>query len=614
MDWHRDKYVKDDPLKWARGKNPCLYQKSGDDWRLTTDERKRILLNNIYGVDIDHQAVEVTKLSLLLKVLEGEDEETIQRQLSLFQQRALPDLGNNIKCGNSLIGSDFYDGQLNLFDDEEMYRINAFDWENEFPNIMKNGGFDAVIGNPPYIRIQALKEWAPVEVEFYKIRYDSASRGNYDIYVVFVEKGLSLLNEKGRLGFILPHKFFKAQYGAALRMKVTSGNHLSKIIHFGDQQVFSGATTYTCLLFLDKRGKNEFLYVKAHQLREWQDGQATDEGEINSGKATDNPWNFVVGRGSDLFEKLEKMPLRLKDVAEKMFQGLVTSSDPVYLLEPVGNNREGHTRVRSKATNKEYLLESEIIPPLCKGSLDVRRYAANPSKRVLFPYDSKSSAKFERTILIPESQFRTDFPNAWAYLKENYEVLRNREKGKMCHEKWYGYVYPKSVSMFGKPKILTPSIAMNPSYTYDQNGELYFVGSGGGGGGGYGITLKEDSKMEYEFLLGLLNSKLLSFFHKKISSPFRGGYYAYSRQYIEQLPICKVDEHDISAKTLQNQIVNMVKNILNSTEKLATAKTPQEKTLTQRQIEATDRQIDNLVYELYDLTDEEIEIVEAASG
>ena len=168
--------------------------------------------------------------------------------------------------------------------------------------------------------------------------------------------------------------------------------------------------------------------------------------------------------------------------------------------------------------------------------------------------------------------------------------------------------------MFGKPKILTPSIAMNPSYTYDQNGELYFVGSGGGGGGGYGITLKEDSKMEYEFLLGLLNSKLLSFFHKKISSPFRGGYYAYSRQYIEQLPICKVDEHDISAKTLQNQIVNMVKNILNSTEKLATAKTPQEKTLTQRQIEATDRQIDNLVYELYDLTDEEIEIVEAASG
>ncbi|MFP4088309.1 MAG: Eco57I restriction-modification methylase domain-containing protein [Desulfobacteraceae bacterium] len=156
LDWHRDMYVKDDPVKWARGKNPRLYQKSEDDWRLTTTERKRILLNNIYGVDKDDQAVEVTKLSLLLKVLEGEDEETIQRQLSLFQQRALPDLGSNIKCGNSLIGSDFYDGtQTNLFDEEDIYRINAFDWDQEFPRIMKDGGFDAVIGNPPYIRIHA---------------------------------------------------------------------------------------------------------------------------------------------------------------------------------------------------------------------------------------------------------------------------------------------------------------------------------------------------------------------------------------------------------------------------------------------------------------------------
>ena len=159
LDWHRDEYVKDDPEKWAKGKTPCLFLKSGDDWRLTTDERKRILLNNIYGVDKDDQAVEVTKLSLLLKVLEGEDDETIQKQFLLFQKRALPDLGDNIKCGNSLIDSDFYDGQQgNLFDEEEVYRINAFDWDKEFPDIMKNGGFDAVIGNPPYVDIKALPE------------------------------------------------------------------------------------------------------------------------------------------------------------------------------------------------------------------------------------------------------------------------------------------------------------------------------------------------------------------------------------------------------------------------------------------------------------------------
>ena len=158
LDWHLDQYVNDGPDKWTKGRIPRIYQSDKGEWRLTTDERKRILLNNIYGVDIDPQAVEVTKLSLLLKALEGEDEQSIGKQMSLFQERVLPDLSNNIKCGNSLIGPDFYDNrQLNILEKEEIYRVNAFDWDAEFADIMKSGGFDAVIGNPPYIRIQAMK-------------------------------------------------------------------------------------------------------------------------------------------------------------------------------------------------------------------------------------------------------------------------------------------------------------------------------------------------------------------------------------------------------------------------------------------------------------------------
>ncbi|MFQ5858690.1 MAG: Eco57I restriction-modification methylase domain-containing protein [Anaerolineae bacterium] len=113
-----------------------------------------------------------------------------------------------------------------------------------------------------------MKEWAPLEVEYYKQRYTAASKGNYDIYAVFVERGLSLLNERGRLGFILPHKFFNAKYGEPLRGLLAAGEHLSKVIHFGDQQVFAGATTYTCLLFLDKQGRERFHFVKAHDLTE----------------------------------------------------------------------------------------------------------------------------------------------------------------------------------------------------------------------------------------------------------------------------------------------------------------------------------------------------------
>ena len=208
LDYHRDWYSENDPQKHTKE----IYQGAGGQWFLTTQEKKRILLNNIYGVDIDSQAVEVTKLSLLLKVLEGENQDSLTRQLKMWRERALPDLGNNIKCGNSLIGPDFYQNkQIGLLGDEDHYRINAFEWNGEFPEVMKASGFDAVIGNPPYVRIQTMKEWAPIEVEHYKQAYKSASKGNYDIYVVFVERGLSLLNKNGRLGFILPHKFFNAQ-------------------------------------------------------------------------------------------------------------------------------------------------------------------------------------------------------------------------------------------------------------------------------------------------------------------------------------------------------------------------------------------------------------------
>jgi len=151
LDWHRDWFASHDPKKSATGRNPVLYQAPGGEWKLTTTERKRILLQNIFGVDIDAQAVEVTKLSLLLKVLEGESEQTLATQLRFYHERALPDLGSNIKCGNSLIGPNFYEQSEMLFlDEEERYRINVFDWKAEFTEIMKAGGFDAVIGNPPY--------------------------------------------------------------------------------------------------------------------------------------------------------------------------------------------------------------------------------------------------------------------------------------------------------------------------------------------------------------------------------------------------------------------------------------------------------------------------------
>jgi type II restriction/modification system DNA methylase subunit YeeA len=150
LKWHLNYYINNDPAKSARGSKPVLVQTSGGRYQLTIAERKRILLDNIYGVDIDAQAVETTKLSLLLKVLEGETQQTLQPVLRMFQERALPDLGDNIKCGNSLIGPDFYQQQqLNLLTDEEHYRINVFDWEKEFPQVFGSGALAARLAKPP---------------------------------------------------------------------------------------------------------------------------------------------------------------------------------------------------------------------------------------------------------------------------------------------------------------------------------------------------------------------------------------------------------------------------------------------------------------------------------
>jgi adenine-specific DNA methylase len=280
-------------------------------------------------VDIDAQAVEVTKLSLLLKVVENPG------QLSLLSERILPDLGENVKCGNSLIGPDYYDGrQMPMFGDEEFYRVNPFDWQKAFPQVFAAGGFDAVIGNPPYIRIQALREWAPTEVEFYKKRYKAASKGNYDIYVVFVEKALSLLNRNGRLGYILPSKFFATDYGEFLRKIITENRALRRIVDFGHLQVFDQATTYTCLLFLAGLPQKTFEFTKVDKPEALFDA-AFKEFENT---LSDHPWTFSDETSKTLLEKITSYSKQLSELPSRIGRGSSSGCDQVFILRKSNNS------------------------------------------------------------------------------------------------------------------------------------------------------------------------------------------------------------------------------------------------------------------------------------
>ncbi|MBI3153553.1 MAG: Eco57I restriction-modification methylase domain-containing protein [Chloroflexi bacterium] len=604
IEWHKDYFARAGKEKRDR---ESFYRDESGGVRLTAKLKRDILKNNLFGVDIDPQAVEVTRFSLSLKALEDLREGELTEERTLFHQTVLPDLSQNIKNGNSLIGSEYFAGQM-FADAVEMKRVNAFDWKLEFPEIMKNGGFDAIVGNPPYIRIQTLKEWAPLEVEIYKEAYQSAKAGNYDIYVVFVEKALSLLNERGRMGYILPHKFFNSQYGAGLRGQIASGKHIGKVIHFGDQQVFDGATTYTCLLFLDKKANDDFEMVRVQDLDAWREQAAhiqtsevlkTSEvsGRIPAVNVTAAEWNFTVGEGAGLFEKLSQMPVKLGDVAS-IFVGLQTSADTVFLFKDTPQSKKPTISVNSKELDKTVVIETGLLKPVIRSG-EIGRYWANPSALVIFPYETSNS----KSKLISETQLKSNFPKTWDYLVENKKLLSDREHGKFKDTGWY-QLYPKNLDTWEQPKIMLPYMITRLSAYYDED-SMYFVNVTTGG---FGVTLDEKFGSP-KYVTGLLNSTLLDWFMKRVSTSFHGGYFAANKQFLVQLPIRTIDFNIPAEKAAHEKMVSLVEQMVALYKSKAGARTQAEIDVYERQIRAVDESIDTLVYELYGLTEEEVKII-----
>jgi hypothetical protein len=428
--------------------------------------------------------------------------------------------------------------------------------------------------------------------------------------VVFIEKALSLLNEKGRMGFILPHKFFNAQYGEPVRELVSQGKHISKIVHFGDQQVFYGATTYTCLLFLNKQSQSEFEFTKVSDLENWRNfNSKTSEvsetsevsGTINAASITSAEWNFPVGQGAGLFEKLSQMPVKLGDMAS-IFVGLQTSADDIFIMDLI-EEKTKTLRLKSKEMDTEWTLEKDLLFPIVSGT-DVVRYTDLPERQyVLFPYKIEN----EKASLIEFSQIQKQFPKTADYLNANKKRLEERENGKMKGARWYGYIYLKNMTRQTVRKLCVPRLIDRLYAAYDIHANHFLDNVDVGG-----LTLKaEFEKHELTYLLGLLNSKLLKWYFPYISAPFRGGWLSANRQFLSQLPICPINFDDSAEKSAHDKIVLLVEMMLELHKRLASAQNPREKESLEKQIASTDKGIDKLVYELYGLSEEEIRIVES---
>ncbi|HEX8598645.1 MAG TPA: N-6 DNA methylase [Chloroflexia bacterium] len=602
LEWHRSRYI----LEGVRKHKDELYQDIYGDWQLTTQERKRILLNNIFGVDIDPYAVEVAKLSLLLVVLEGATDEGLVMQLRFAHERALPDLDKNIKCGNSLISPDH--PKLTFLTDAELYEVNPLDWYAEFPEVMSQGRFSVILGNPPYIRIQGMKEWAKREVELYKDCYVAASRGNYDKYTLFVERSLELLGEGGELGLILPHKFFNAEYGEPLRNLLAQGRYVSGIVHFGDQQVFADATTYTALLFLSKSGSSAVVVDKVNDLGSWRYRGEASRTLVDGLQLTGGAWNFDAVGSIDFFDRMPDLVTNLGKIA-RIFQGLVTGADKVFIVSDLDRGPgsspgpEGLIKVKDR-NGTEWLLEEHLLKPFLNHVTVSTFEALAPAHRLIFPYHVAG----DRATLVSPTEMKRSYPRTWEYLLHHKETLTAREGGKWDHDYWYAFGRTQNLAQMTAPKLVVQVISQHARYAYDDTG-IHFTG--GGNGPYYGVRFQErDDPHSLHYLQAVLNSPVIDALLHQISSPFRGGYWSYGKRFIERLPIRLVDFLNRDEMRKHDEIVDLVKRLIFLNTSLSSEPPGHARTRIVRRIQTTKDEVNAIVYDLYGLSQQERQVVE----
>jgi type I restriction-modification system DNA methylase subunit len=535
LNWHKDYYTQSFPFsegvsaKSGRGsKKDSPLTPEGN---LTTAEKKRILLNNIFGVDIDTNAVEVTKLSLLLKCMEGETQASISHQMTMFHERVLPTLDENIKSGNSLIDTDFYDGMIEF----EERKIKPFNWQKSFPNVFKNGGFAVVIGNPPYVLLEG-EFRNDITNSYFRKKFEAASY-KLDLYHIFIEQGINLLIDNGLLGFITPSNFLSNNGLVGLRNMILNRVLISEL-NVINGKVFLGASVDTVLSILKKtttKEKSSFIHsiwnnsilTNSKILEFDQDSFKQNSGSIFISTTNENK-NIKI----DYFE--------LGKLYDVKF-GMQLRDRKKYVSDVINESQED--------------LINEFHRPCYTG----------------------------RNV----SKWMMSYSGLLAYFN------REAKSGGCWDEKYHN----------ANPKIIVRQIGEYPICGYDDRGycclNTVFM-----------IVQKDELQYELKFILGILNSKYISNYWKSNFSDLRQTFPKIKGSYLEMLPIVKINFDNKIEVHSHDQIVSSVDQLLLLNKDLQSETLESKREQIKRKIDHFEDKINELVYKLYDLTEEEIKIVE----
>jgi len=521
------------------------HKKLGKDVPELSPEESRTILENIrehiYGLDINPFACHIAEINFLFHIID----------LYNNVKRKYPDYvleRFNIYCTDSLrlLGTK-ETTQMSL---EDLTKINgrakSFVQEKDEADKVKTMKFDFVVGNPPYVRVQRLSK---EQKDYYNKNYQTP-QANYDIYLLFIERGTKWVKENGELSYICSNQFMLTNYGQKLRKYLLTNFSITQIIDFRDSGVFKDATNYPCI-FVAKRvdntkktSKNLIKCIRVrkpieniledvsrHVANEKYSCAYYDVFEYPQTILDESIWILSPKSEKGILNKIHKATeVCLGDVAKNIFVGTQTSKDEVYYVYVVRELKNNLVKIKPQKVEEEYVIERDILKPLLKGE-NIHKWQINWGKIwLVFPYK-----KEDKTSLLTEEELRSNYPYAWDYFLKHRDVLEGREGGRMVGKKdWYGYIYPKNHDKLEQTKIISGFLSTKNKFAFDQTGHFYTTAAGGDS-----ITLKEgyDSFKDCLFFLGLLNSKVLEFCLKHISPVHSGGFYLYSRQYLEQLPI-----------------------------------------------------------------------------
>ncbi|MBS9781566.1 MAG: N-6 DNA methylase, partial [Gammaproteobacteria bacterium] len=561
------------------------------------DVENSILENNLFGVDINEESVDIAKLSLWLRTAKP--------------KRKLSSLNNNIKCGNSLISDKAIGGE------------KAFDWQKEFPQVFAKGGFDVVIGNPPYVKLEQIKQ---ISEQLEQMNYQTyAKRG--DLYVLFVEKGFELLKTGGFVSYIMPNKWLQADYGKYLR-KYFLENNIFELIDFGDLQIFEGATTYPCIFNSQKDKPNDTIktaILNKNFKNDFNENIKQNEQILATSEFDENTWVISSAKDKAILDKVCAKFEKLSDFVDEANYGVKTGFSKAFFIDEIKKNE----------IINEDMISSKIIFPFVQGR-DISRYGYTNIENYLIGTFPAFSLNIDEFIGVKN--------HLLSFGKERLEQSGKKGSRKKTTNKWFetsdSINYYKS---FEEPKIMYQKFQVKPCFIFDESG-LYCNDSM--------WIIPTDNKG----LLAILNSKMGWWLISKYCTQIQNGYQLIWK-YFGQIPIAppnnelaeKADKMLILNKDLQTisgkfirtlqrkfeileklpkklenwyelNFAEFVKELNKKKIKLTLSEesdwedfflTEQKKALSvQREITITDKEIDTMVYRLYDLTDEEITIIE----